>query len=62
MHIDPILIEEPASDNEWLVKTKEPHLTDDNSWLDEARVDNQHRYFLDVTGLGYEISSTAVDN
>ena len=61
MHIDPILIEEPVSEDEWLVETEESCLTDDLVWLDEARK-SKDKYFLDVTALCYEITSIAVDN
>jgi len=37
-------------------------LTDDIAWLDEAREDNEDIDFLDVTALGNEITSIAVDN
>ena len=62
MHIDPILIEEPASDDEWLVETEEPCLMDDIAWLDEAREKDEDRDFLDVTALDNEGTSIAVDN
>ena len=66
LHIDPVLIEEPARD-EWLVKTEEPCLMDDIAWLDEVREEDEARvdediYFLDVTALGNEGTSIAVDN
>jgi len=41
LHIDPILIEEPASEDEWLIETEKPCLTDDLAWLDEARENNE---------------------
>ena len=67
LHIDPILIEEPASDDEWLVETEEPCLMDDIAWLDEVREEDEAREdedrdFLDVTALGNEGTSIAVDS
>ena len=62
MHIDSILIEESASDDEWLVETEEPCLTDDIEMLDEAREDNEDRDFLEIIAHRNEITSIAVDN
>ena len=51
------MIEEPTSDDEWLVETEEPYLIDDIAWLDEggeedeARKVNGDEDFLDVTAL-----------
>jgi len=68
LHIDPILIEKSASDDEWLVETEEPCLMDDIAWLDEAKEEdearevNEDKDFLDVTALGNEVASIAIDN
>ena len=62
MHIDPILIEEPISKDEWLIETEKPCLMDDLVWLDEARKNNDNRDFLDVTALSNEITSIVIDN
>ena len=68
MYIDPILIVDLASDDEWLVETEKPCLMDDIVWLDEARKKMMQvklmrtEFFLDFTTLSNEGSSIAVDN
>jgi len=63
LHIDPILTEEPASEDEWLVETEEPCLTDNLAWLDDARADDEEdNDFLDVTAISSENTRIAGEN
>ena len=59
-YIDPILIEELNSKDEWLVETEEPCLTNDLAWLDEAKEDNKDKDILDVTAISENTSIAVV--